>query len=64
MHAVVREQLEPFLAEAREQISHGHGLPALVEQELRAISTHPRARPPEPCDRVPEYDVVNPVYPD
>jgi hypothetical protein len=34
LHAVVREQLETFLARARE---HDHPVPRFIEQELRAF---------------------------
>ena len=37
LHAVVRERLESFLAQARERSSHGRGLPAFVERDLRAL---------------------------
>ncbi len=36
LHQVVREQLETFLAAAREKSAHGRGLPAFVERDLRA----------------------------
>ncbi len=36
LHQVVRDELEPFLAAARERSEHGRGLPAFVERELRA----------------------------
>ena len=36
LHQVVREELETFLARAREHSAHGRGLPAFVERELRA----------------------------
>jgi hypothetical protein len=38
LHTVVREHLESFLAQARERSSHGRGLPAFVERELRAYT--------------------------
>jgi len=36
LHRVVREQLQTLLAEAREASDYGHGLPRVVERELRA----------------------------
>jgi hypothetical protein len=36
LHEVVRDELETFLARARERSEHGRGLPAFVERELRA----------------------------
>jgi len=36
LHQVVRDELEPFLAGARERSEPGRGLPAFVERELRA----------------------------
>ncbi|HYS79364.1 MAG TPA: transposase zinc-binding domain-containing protein [Anaeromyxobacteraceae bacterium] len=36
LHQVVREELETFLARAREHSAHGRGLPAFVERELCA----------------------------
>jgi hypothetical protein len=36
LHQVVCEELESFLAAARERSEHGRGLPAFVERELRA----------------------------
>ena len=35
LHRVVRENLESFLAEARERSEHGFGLPRFVEEEFR-----------------------------
>lgn len=39
LHRVVRENLEAFLAEARERSEHGFGLPRFVEQEFRSRGT-------------------------
>src|SRR3990172_3093163 len=39
LHAVVREHLESFFAHARERSSHGRGLPAFVERDLRAYAS-------------------------
>ena len=39
LHAVVREHLESFFAHARERSSHGRGLPAFVERDLRAYTS-------------------------
>ena len=37
LHEVVRENLETFLAEARERTEHGFGVPRFVDDELRAF---------------------------
>ena len=36
LHCVVREHLETLLAQAREASDYGHGLPRMMERELRA----------------------------
>jgi hypothetical protein len=38
LYTVVRKHRESFLAQARERISHGRGLPAFVERELRSYT--------------------------
>ena len=37
LHRIVQENLEPFLAEIRENHEHGFGLPPFVEDEFRAF---------------------------